>query len=192
MPENFTSALLHGRFLCEPDRQLAEEDELLFRRWSVQFPRATPSTRKIILLELEARLRRLAESLQESGALDGSPEPTGGVAGSKAELTTVQQMLRFVALHHQEALQVSDIVRETGLHPNYAMRLFRRTCGVTLLKYLTQQRIWHAQRLLSMTDDKMHVVAAQAGFGSASQFHEIFKRNCGTSPCAYRARLRSL
>jgi len=33
-------------------------------------------------------------------------------------------------------------------HPNYAMALFRRRCGITVSDYLTQLRVTHAQRLL--------------------------------------------
>jgi AraC-like DNA-binding protein len=85
---------------------------------------------------------------------------------------------------------VSRIGREVGLHPNYAMSLFRRTFGATLLEYLTQLRISHAQRLLATTDDKVLDVALSSGFGSLSRFNDAFVRRCGLSPSAYRRQLR--
>ena len=35
-------------------------------------------------------------------------------------------------------LPVSEIAREVGLHPDYAVTLFRNTCGIGLEDYLTQ------------------------------------------------------
>jgi AraC-like DNA-binding protein len=99
-------------------------------------------------------------------------------------------MARFVAERHHEEIDVPDIAKAAGVHPKYAMRVFRRTCGMTLLQFLTQNRVRHAQRLLATEDANLHEIAEAAGFGSDSRFREVFKRSCGVSPAAYRASLR--
>ena len=99
-------------------------------------------------------------------------------------------MVRYIATHYAEPIKSSDIARAADLHMTYAMGLFRRTCGVTFGQYVTQHRIWHAQRLLATTDAMINDIADEAGFGSVSQFHAVFKRCCGIAPHAYRASLK--
>ena len=91
-------------------------------------------------------------------------------------------MAAYIATHYRENLRMADVAREVGLHENYAMQLFRRSCGVTLLQHVTQHRIWHAQRLLMTTDLQMVEIAHNVGFGSDSRFYAIFKRVCGITP----------
>ena len=58
---------------------------------------------------------------------------------------------------------------------------------MTLREYLTQQRLSQAQRLLATTDSKVVDVAFASGFGSVSQFYDVFTRYCGQSPNHFRA-----
>jgi len=98
----------------------------------------------------------------------------------------------FVGTHYRSNLNLNEVTREVELHSKYAMQLFRRNSGVTLWNYLTQHRIWHAQRLLVSTELPIADVAREAGFGSDSQLHLVFSRHCGLSPRQYRADLQKL
>ena len=60
---------------------------------------------------------------------------------------------------------------------------------MSLLEYLAQHRVAHAQRLLLTTDASVAAIGLDCGFGSASQFYAVFKRACGVAPGAYRAAL---
>lgn len=73
-----------------------------------------------------------------------------------------------------------------GLHPNYAMGLFREAFGTTMSNFILQHRISHAQRLLVTTDDAVIDIAFASGFQSLSRFNEAFKKACGSSPRDYR------
>ena len=95
-------------------------------------------------------------------------------------------MARDVARHYQQALKVQDVAREVQLHPNYAMRFFKKTFRTTLNEYVTQYRIAQAQRLLATTDAKVIEVAFESGFRTLSRFYDAFERACGCSPSRYR------
>ena len=97
-------------------------------------------------------------------------------------------MACLIAQRYLEHLSVEEIGRAVGLHPNYAMGLFKRTFGTTLVDYLTHHRVSHAQRLLATTDRKIVEVAMESGFNSISRFNEAFRRACGCSPREYRRR----
>ena len=62
-------------------------------------------------------------------------------------------MARFIAQNYTQPLTAETIGQHVGLHPNYAMALFQQTFGTTLIKYVTQHRLSHAQRLLVTTKD---------------------------------------
>jgi len=55
-----------------------------------------------------------------------------------------------------------------------------------LLKYVTQHRLSHAQRLLVTTDDLVVNIALKSGFGSLSRFNEAFRQAFGCTPREYR------
>ena len=131
-----------------------------------------------MVLELEARLRRLA--------LD-QPLLGGAAAGMRGDHSQAEQIAQLIAERYAEPLRVSAIAAAVGLHPHYAMARFRAAMGVSIGTYLTQYRVMHAQRLLATTDASVIAVGLEAGFGSASQFHAAFKQACGCSPGAYRA-----
>jgi AraC family transcriptional regulator, melibiose operon regulatory protein len=101
-------------------------------------------------------------------------------------LNKVEQMACFIAQNYTEKLTVQKVGEFVKLHPNYAMNLFQKTFETTLINYLTQHRISHAQRLLGTTTQTVTEIAFQSGFLSISRFNEAFRRACGCSPREYR------
>lgn len=137
-------------------------------RWPVDDdPRALRAMR----LEIQAALLRMRPGTDRFA----SGEP-GAVAA----------MCRHVAAFYREPLSVSDVAHAAGLHPNYAMRLFRAATGLTVNDYILRHRLGHAQRLLLDSNLSVEVVAADSGFGSASRFYEAFRARTGQTPRAYR------
>lgn len=184
LPETLVQPLLHGEVIGESDGEQARFDIELFERWERDFRKSSEDVRKAVLLELEARLIRLAiSSAPESG-----PQRAGARhrAISDAGLSKVEQMACFIAQRYTQPLSVEEIGAFVGLHPNYAMNLFKKTFGTTLVNYVTQHRISHAQRLLATTDAKVVDIALASGFTSTSRFNAAFLTECGCSPRDYR------
>jgi AraC family transcriptional regulator, melibiose operon regulatory protein len=182
LPEHMVRALLSGQIVSQRDRSQSDGDELLFARWFEDLRLADGERRRIVLLETEARLRRLALSLparMAARAGDGRPP-------ASAQIRKVEQMAGFIVRHYTQPLRVADIADAVNLHPNYAMNLFRKAFGVTLVDYLTQHRISHAQRLLATTDRAVLDIAMDCGFNSISRFNDAFRRACTCSPRQYR------
>lgn len=184
LPPTFVEALLSGTPLIDRPPQQPGADLALFRQWHADLERRLPDVSRIVLLEVEARLRRLA--LTSPASLDTGSDPSEG----GARLRQAKQMALFIARHHTDALTVDAIARTVSLHPNYAMHVFREQLNTSIVEYLTRHRVAHAQRLLLMTDQPVLDVALEAGFGSLSRFYAAFKRLCGQSPGQYRRALR--
>jgi AraC-like DNA-binding protein len=193
LPEALVRPVLHGLVVVTQDAERFAADVKQFDEWArdlVHKPDEAAERRRIALLEIEARLRRLAlVASQADEKKDETLTSLVRVLAGRGELSRVEQMTGFIAEHYQEPLAIADIAGAAGLHPNYAMTLFRRQFGLSLTTYLTQYRISHAQRLLATTSDSVLQIALNAGFGSASRFYAVFKRVCGQSPGEYRAML---
>lgn len=172
-------ALLHGRFIV--DEQSDPADEALLARWHEDLGSKHPERLRIAQLEMEARVRRLL--LRSTPATSPRRRKAGGRPAA------VQLIAEFIARHYTQPLTVAEIVAPTGLHPNYAMTLFRETCGLSILDYLVEHRLFHARRLLATSDMKILEIAMESGFGSLSRFNEAFSRAHGCPPRAYRRRM---
>ena len=181
LPERFVQPLLRGAVITEPDAGRLESDRQLFGQWERDLQKPAEELRTIVMLEMEARLRRLAHALP----VEEKPKARSP-ALHDASLNKVERMACLIAQRYTEPLTVEEIAREVGLHPNYSMSLFKKAFGTTLIDYLTHHRVSHAQRLLATTDTKIVDVAFESGFNSISRFNEAFRRACGESPRDYR------
>lgn len=185
LPESFVQPMLRGEVHCDPFPGRGRLDRDLFAQWEIDLRKPEGEIKDIVLLEMEARLLRLATALP-------SPPPTAKKSHPKhlalqdGGLNKVEQMACLIAQRYTEPLTVDGIGKAVSLHPNYAMSLFKKAFGTTLIEYLTHHRVSHAQRLLATTDEKIVEVAFQSGFNSISRFNEAFRRACGCSPREYR------
>lgn len=152
---------LHAE-MVGPDRRLAELDRA----------------------ELEHMLRRV--DLTGWRDLLGSTRGDAG-GGRHAAHERAIAMARFMTANAARPIGAAEVAASAGLHPNYAMTLFRQALGMTIGDYLLRQRLQRAQALLAGTREDVASVAFASGFGSVSRFHEAFARHLGTSPRRFRA-----
>lgn len=203
-----SAALLEGRVLGDTAPEAGDAEAI--RRWSGMLGKSDERWRHIAQLEIEARFRRMIlhgltpliePDRSRSHHRDREPrgesvpaDPRTADAAPQASeggLAAVEEMAAFITSHHAEPIQVSDVADAVSLHPNYAMRLFRRHMGMTIVEYLTRQRVAEAQRRLMTRDDAVLTVGLDCGFGSASRFHAAFRRCTGTTPHRYRRSLQA-
>lgn len=183
LPEHLTQPLMRGEVFTEMNGARAAFDAALFDQWEADLGSGRDAAKDIVMLEMEARLRRLAGSLAPPKTQKKRRQHMSLQAGG---LNKVERMACLVAQRYTEPLTVSEVSKAVDLHPNYAMGLFKKTFGTTLVDYLTSHRVSHAQRLLATTDQKIVEIAFGSGFNSISRFNEAFRRACGCTPREYR------
>lgn len=181
LPEHLVKLLMEGELIVEPSGQRAAFDAQLFARWEADLEQPLPGGESPVLLEMQARLVRLASSIPLLRKASAKYRRTSTVGLSK-----VEQMACFVAQHYLEKLTIKRIADVVRIHPNYAMNLFSKTFGATLVDYITKHRVSHAQRLLATSNAKIIDVAFESGFSSISRFNIAFRESCGCSPSDYR------
>lgn len=161
------------------DTQSPTWDAELTRRWIGDVGGGDPITLRTCELEVEARLRRLAWKRQHK---------TAPRAAEHKARRQVEAIAAFLAESYREDISTADIGRAVSLHPNYAMTLFRRECGMSIWQYLIRLRLSHAQLMLLSTDKTVLAIALESGFGSLARFYAAFTRECGISPGEFRKR----
>jgi len=191
LPQHLVKPLLDGRALCTPHTAL---DEMSMRRWRADLAEPTDvahndamhtENARIVMLELEARLRRMARHLASESHTPAQARTTSTLGSGKAE-----RMAQFIAENFAAPLRVEQIARSAHVHPTYAMHIFREALGVSLIEFLTQRRIAHAQTLLATTESSIAEIAVASGFHTTSRFYAAFQHTCGKTPRAYRESLR--
>jgi AraC-like DNA-binding protein len=166
--------ILHGELVVDSATDAC--DELKFKQWERELRGGDTADVRAAWLEVRARLLRLARGMSnQPPAKHASPD-----------LSRADQLACYIARNYQQPLMSQSIADANGLHPNYAMDLFRKTFGTTMTTFITQHRISHAQRLLVTTNDAILSVALDSGFQSLSRFNEAFKAACACSPRDYR------
>ncbi len=183
LPEDLVHRLLNGEIVQEQNSTRAPSDAALMNQWSEDLEFGHANRREIILLELKARLFRLALGAETNSSRPkrGGPTASGTRAASKAE-----KMAHYIAENYRNPVSVAEIAKVVGLHPDYAATLFKKTFGTTLNRFLLDHRIQHAQRMLVTSDEKIITVAFESGFNSLSRFNAAFKELCGSTPRRFR------
>ena len=162
-------------------------DREIFMRWREELLSGDSQIEQIVRDELSARVRRLdREGWRDLRDLaEASPHAASHDAG---RVLHVERMARFIGERADGDISVEDVTRVTGLHPNYAMTLFKRGIGMTIRQAIVRHRLDTAQSMLISTDLPVAVIAFESGFGSMSRFYEAFEQRFRASPAAFRHR----
>jgi len=90
-------------------------------------------------------------------------------------------------------LGLNELARRAGLSPARLSRLFKEQTGVSMVAYRNRERLRRFFSLYQRGRRKNVLAAAlQAGFGSYTQFHRIFRKEVGFAPAMYRRKMTGL
>lgn len=189
-PSSLMDQLWSGALISDQSAFPGERN--MFERWMEDVGVGDVRRQSIARMEIQARMQRLFDY----GKIHFQEARGGGVKSVGSRTVSVEspkavEMARYIAGHYLDPLKASDIATHTGLYVNYASTLFKKTYGITLMDYVLQHRLWHAQKLLASTSMKILDVALESGFGSLSRFYDHFTSRFGISPKAYRRRLET-
>lgn len=98
----------------------------------------------------------------------------------------MSEVKQYVELYYNKPIRLQHIANEFSLHPNYLNTLFKKEFGVPLKKYIIQKRINIACELLQTSDLPIKIIAYKVGYENQLEFTQLFRKNIGCSPSAYR------
>ena len=94
----------------------------------------------------------------------------------------------YIRSHIQENLTVESIADSLSLNSSYLSKLFKQEMGITLSRYIRDQKINVACNMLRHLDESSLTIANYLGFSSQSHFIQVFKKSTGLTPEEYRRR----
>lgn len=131
---------------------------------------------RAVLLELIARF------LDRCGTVRIRKTGTGS-------LDKIERAIVYIEQHLSEHVSVEELAHMTHFHPNYFIRLFKRTTGYSPIQYVNRMRIEKAKHLLTVTNDSVSDIAGLLGL-DVSYLSRMFKEYTGVSPSDYREMTR--
>lgn len=95
----------------------------------------------------------------------------------------------YVISHLHEALSVQSIADSLKISPNYLSALFRKNEGISLTRYILQEKISQARGMLLYSTMPYSEIAMYLGFSSQSHFCKVFRQFTALSPSEFRRNL---
>ncbi len=96
------------------------------------------------------------------------------------------QIRVYVDTHVTEDISVSAIAAVFQISPSYLARIFKRSVGCPLSKYIIRRRLGEAQTLLLNSTLPISEVAERVGYPNQSYFTKLFTQSFHVSPLQYR------
>ncbi|MEK4250759.1 response regulator transcription factor [Paenibacillus sp. FSL W7-1287] len=92
----------------------------------------------------------------------------------------------FIVNHLGEDLSLVRLSEQVYLNPSYLSRIFKQETKKNLTEFIDAARIQKAKELLVNENIKIHEIARQVGYESATSFTRFFRSSTGCSPQEYR------
>ncbi len=183
----FRDAVFRGAVIEALDMRPWDRD--VFLRWREELLSRDPEAMEIVRSELTARVMRIEREGWRDLREQGSAILSSGQRDADW-VVHVEHMLRFIGEGALGDISAEDVGRAAGLHPNYAMTLFRKAVGMTINQAIIRHRLDTAQSLLIATELPITEVAYESGFRSLSTFYDAFQKRFREKPVQFRRRMR--
>lgn len=103
----------------------------------------------------------------------------------------VKSVKEYIHEHLSEDTSLDVLSDQVGLSPEYVLRLFKKSEGITILQYINDLKVIKAKRLIADANLQIKDIANRLGYTSSGYFGRFFKSKTGMSPQAYREQLNS-
>lgn len=110
--------------------------------------------------------------------------------GDEKSMKKIDSIVNYIADHHSEQLNVSDIANEFRMSESHFSRIFRRDTGNSFVDFLSRVRVNKACLLLMQTDEKISSICYDVGFSNLANFNRRFLELKGVTPSSFRKQSR--
>ena len=127
------------------------------------------------------KIHELIAPLCESLGLpcEKHPEPN-------KEQGLIEQVKQYLELHRNKDITSEDICSYIGCSRSLISHQFKNSTGMSIREYLTVLRLNDAKKLLESSNLTVTEIAFAVGFGSSNYFTNVFKKEFGMAPGAYK------
>ena len=136
--------------------------------------------------------------------MDGEPPPAGPIllppqgliVRESTDFFAVEEpliaaALAFIAANCHLSIGVDDVARAVSTGRTTLQRHFREHLQRPIAAEIRRARLERAKRELTQTERSIKEIAREVGFGPPMRMYEIFVRELGLTPSAYRRQQQS-
>jgi len=106
----------------------------------------------------------------------------------RLDAAQMARVKNYVRAHLAHPIGLADLAAIAGTTQTVFSRGFKRAAGTTPYRFLMQERIAQASRLLTGTVMPIAEIALACGFSHQEHLTRLFHRETGTTPAAFRRR----
>ncbi len=195
LPENLRTTLsailpIHPRLAHQLNRRVSvrldQVDRLVssLRRIEEEMDSKRPGAMEIVQHCFQIFLIDLCRAAERHGVVLSSS--VDGAFPAWVEKLRREMDADFASPHELHSLAVN-----AGVSVAYLCRLFKAYTGKTVIGYLVERRIQAAIWKLREGNEKIISIALACGFNDLAYFNRTFKRIVGTTPSAYRLKIKT-
>lgn len=118
--------------------------------------------------------------------------PPSNIPVSSRNRELCRQLMEYVQTHLHMPLSLKLLAARLDVSAVHLNTIFKQTHGITVMRYVTQQRIIAAREIIAHNPERISDVAKLVGFANASSFCAVFHKHTGMTPNEYRHQERSL
>lgn len=96
------------------------------------------------------------------------------------------KIINYISNNYKTIKSNNDIAVALGYHPFYLSKVIEHHSGLTLHRYIKKFRLTKAAELLAFTEMSITEISNEIGIDNANHFCNIFSKEYGASPSAYR------
>ncbi|MFD0673868.1 response regulator [Cohnella sp. GCM10027633] len=101
----------------------------------------------------------------------------------------IGKAIAYIRGHLGEELTVDRCAKVVNLSGGYFANLFKKETGMTVVQFVTQERIEQAKKLLAL-DVPVQNIAQQLGYEHRRYFSDVFKKHTGMTPSEFKDHYR--
>ena len=98
----------------------------------------------------------------------------------------IESTVVYIDKHYADKLTLRQLADRAGLSQVSFSRLFKKTMGITPIRYITENRLNRSRKLLKGSDMLLADIAAATGFYDEAHFIRTFKKSRGVTPNEFR------
>lgn len=104
--------------------------------------------------------------------------------------TRIMNVIRYLHENYAEKITLDELSRHFFVSRYYLCHEFKKYTNCSIVHYVNNLRISHAQRLFEETDKSITEISTSVGFSNVTHFNRIFRSLTGRSPSESRRMLR--
>ena len=96
----------------------------------------------------------------------------------------INQCMHWIHIHLHHRLKIADIAAELHVSRDYLSQAFKKETGITLHRYIVDQKLEEAQHMLSQ-GKSLYEISYTLCFCNESHFIQLFKKKYHVTPAEY-------